>query len=443
MLDELEDAGLLHTQQARTFMQLMRQLVYSWHSSGDGYANRTHLLLPLLQQLQHSIRCMYATQAASGGSSSSSSRKERMSAQAAATLIQLQSAFVVLAEYCVGDVQGMSEADITAAAAAAHVSMFNAEVLREAYLQQLAGACCCWHQQHVHWQQQQQQQEGQAAQQQQQQQLPPLQRTWLCRRVLQLRGSDAAAPKIPYWGPGYRDLLHFSAEGCTEYTQAVWHSWQQRSSTDLLDRTAHMAFIEGTSAAVEMLTLWQQILGESPRAVLPAEVQLTADAVLLLYWRLQEVERQQQQQQQQQPGQQHQLIFNAPLQSREGRLLMAIKRVQQLLDLQLAAAARSIAAGVAQQSPQWAWKAVLLGSLIEAQRTVAAVAGGSQPSSRPRGAAVAVEQPSACAQRLLQRLPKVLSSEGELQTNVWLRALHTAAEQGRCTMSVNSICIFG
>jgi hypothetical protein len=140
---------------------------------------------------------------------------------------------------------------------------------------------------------------------------------------------------------------------------------------------------------------------------------------------------------------QHQLIFNAPLQSREGRLLMAIKRVQQLLDLQLAAAARSIAAGVAQQSPQWAWKAVLLGSLIEAQRTVAAVAGGSQPSSRPRGAAVAVEQPSACAQRLLQRLPKVLSSEGELQTNVWLRALHTAAEQGRCTMSVNSICIFG
>jgi hypothetical protein len=78
-----------------------------------------------------------------------------------------------------------------------------------------------------------------------------------------------------------------------------------------------MAFIEGTSAAVEMLTLWQQILGESPRAVLPAEVQLTADAVLLLYWRLQEVERQQQQQQQQQPGQQHQLIFNAPLQSRE------------------------------------------------------------------------------------------------------------------------------
>jgi hypothetical protein len=415
MLHELVDAALLHTAQARAFMQLMCDLAYSWPYNNDEPARRSLLLLPLLQQLQRSIRDVYAAKPASDGSSSGSSKK-RMSAQAAATLIQLQSAFVSLAEFCIEDVQCYVGGNtVSAVEAARGVPLFEAMELLELCLQTLAGACCCWHRQQLHWQQQQQ---GQAQQQhqQQQQQLPLLQRTRLCRRMLQLRGSDTVAPKVLQWGVGDYDLLHFPADACAEYTQAVWHSRQQRSSTDLLDRGQLLKLDDGASTAIRLLTLQQQAMAEEVRAVLPAEVQLTADAVLLLYWRLQEVEGQQQQ-----SGQPPKLILSAASMTEEGRLLDTIQALQQLLDLQLAAAARSIAAGAARQSPQWAWKSVLLASVIEVQRTVAAAAAASaagQSSSNAQGAAGAAEKPSACAQRLLQRLSKVLGNEGELQADM-------------------------
>jgi hypothetical protein len=439
MLCQLVDAGLVHTQQAQTFLKLLLALVYDWPAAEyDHELTRTPEIWCLLRQVQASIRQVYTTQAAAGSSSSSSSTSERIPAQAASLLVQLQSAFVSLAQCRFDDLQA-ARRGASAVAVAALLPILGDRDLQEACLQLLAGACCCWHQQHTRWQQQQQRQ-SQAShhhQQQQQQQLPPLQRTWLQRRVLQLRVSDTAAPKVPYWAPGIAEPQHFPTEGCAAYSEAlsVWlqklHSPARGCAADanaknaedssalLSDCIKRSPFDVCTSSAVWALTLHQGVLAEAAAArIVPAAVQLTADAVLLLNWRLQEIERQQQQEQSGQQLQQ-QNLHASPARA-EIRLPAEINQLQKLLDLQLAAAARSIAAGVAQQSPPWAGKAVLLASVIEAQRTVAAAATGAGQSGSSAQAVdeEAPEKPSACAQRLLQRLSKALSSEGELQAAV-------------------------
>jgi hypothetical protein len=402
MLSALVDAALLHTPQAQKFLQLLDTVIYYWPAD-DGMPAGSAPLLPLLQQLQSCCNTIFDDPSHShDSSSSSSSSSSSKSREGAHVLVQLQYAFASHLLHRVEDYQELVDSDAASDdEAGLYLLLLLADEMQEACLQLLAGICCCWHKQLTNWQQQQQGGLGS----QTSQQLPPLQRTQLHRRVLQLSSRYAAAPVIPRWGPGGHELLHFTAEGGAAYADALQRSRHPGEDGDLLSRSSLCMTSEAQTIGQLLLLAEEESPLEVDHTVLPQMVQLTAEALLLLHCRLQQL------QQRKQPGPQLVLVRPQPVQ--EDRSVLAAKsQMQSLLDVQLPAAARSVAAGRQQQSLPWVGKAVLLGLLLEAQNEASAAAA--------RHAAVVAldpnvwQPPNRTTQRLLERLHAFTPSQGKV-----------------------------
>jgi hypothetical protein len=429
LLHRLTAVSLLHTPQAHAILRLLSSIVRSWPDLTDGdHPTSLSQLLPLLQQLQTSICDIYRSKPASG-SSSSSSVTVQVPLETVALLIDLQYAFVWLAEFAVEYLVDVNEGTMSAAEVADLVALFDEEGLHEACMQLLAAACCCWgsllhwQQAQLEWQQQQQRQpqhQQEQQQQQQEQQQPqrlPLQRTRLHRGVLPLSLSNVGLVGIPYyWGPDGQ-LLRFPVGMEVGYESAALLAWKVDKYSILLNCKALPEVDAVASSAVRVIMLWKGLGGPAVEA-LPAEIHLSTHALLLLYWRLQQLEQRQQQQQ----------LSSAVLSAGgEGTLLTTSKQLQELLEantqLHLAAAGSwtdmfSLGLDRGRVAGQ-----VLLATAIEAQHVAGfAAAAAAAAASQPHSVAAAAEGPEVQQLRqrlldLLTRLSKVAPFGGVLQVH--------------------------